>query len=91
MIDESAIRVSFWPFAKKVFKWEDIETVEVVNYGFVGGWGVRLGTKYGTVYNASGKMGLAIVLKNGNKFCVGTRKPDELAAIIDSKMTPSVD
>ena len=56
---------------------------EIVNYGFVGGWGIRLWTKYGTVYNMRGNKGLAIALTDGNKFLIGTQKPEELTAILE--------
>ena len=81
-IDDESIKMNFYPFTKKEIKWTEIESAEVVNYGFVGGWGIRLGTKYGTVYNTSGKIGLAIILKNKEKFCIGTIKESELKALI---------
>jgi hypothetical protein len=81
-IDEDSIRIKFFPFANKVFHWKDIAKAEVVNYGFVGGWGIRIGTKYGTVYNIKGQQGLAIQLKNGKKRCIGTQKEAELKAVI---------
>ena len=43
--------MSFIPFVKKRIKWTEIKKAEVVNYGFVGGWGIRLSIEYGTVYN----------------------------------------
>ena len=81
-IDDASIKMNFYPFTKKEIKWTEIESAEVLNYGFVGGWGIRLGTKYGTVYNTSGKIGLAIILKNKEKFCIGTIKESELKALI---------
>ena len=81
-IDQKEIRMDFFPLVKKRVPWEAIEKVQVVDYGFVGGWGIRLGTKYGTVYNIKGKMGLAIFLKNGKKFLIGTQKEKELKALI---------
>lgn len=56
-----------------------------MNYGFVGGWGVRLWTAFGTVYNVRGKMGLAIKLKDGTKFLIGTQKEMELKSVIIKK------
>jgi hypothetical protein len=50
-IDQNEIRMSFIPFVKKRIKWTEIKKAEVVNYGFVGGWGIRLSIEYGTVYN----------------------------------------
>ena len=54
-IDSTGITVRFTPFVKRQVAWADIESTEVLNYGFVGGWGIRIGTKYGTVYNMKGK------------------------------------
>lgn len=83
-ITDQYIKVKFFPLVNKKVNWSDIIKSEVLNYGFVGGWGIRLFTKYGTVYNTKGKMGLAIVLRNGNKFIIGTQKPKELEEFISS-------
>jgi len=82
-IDESGIRMSFFPFVKKKVNWNEIKRVKIVDYGFVGGWGIRLWTKYGTVYNTKGKIGLAIELNNGKKFLIGTQKENELNRILN--------
>ena len=68
----------FFPLVKKDIKWKDIKDVQVIEYGFVGGFGIRLGTKYGTVYNIKGNKGLAIELTNGKKYLIGTQKETEL-------------
>ena len=86
-IDPSTIRVVFFPFIKKTFDRAEIKSSEVINYGFVGGWGIRIGTRYGTVYNVSGKMGLAIELKNGKKYCVGTQREIELRQVMDNHLS----
>ncbi len=80
-IDPKTIKIRFWPFSSKVVLWSDIAHATVVDYGFVGGWGIRYKTKYGTVYNVRGSMGLAIELKNGTKLCIGTQKPDEMTKL----------
>jgi len=82
IIDQNEIRMSFFPFVKKKVNWKDVKSAEVVNYGFVGGWGIRLGTKYGTIYNIKGNRGLAIELLNGKKFLTGTQKETELREIL---------
>jgi hypothetical protein len=82
-IDQDEIRIHFFPFVKKRIFWRDIKRAEILDYGFVGGWGIRLGTKYGTVYNTSGRTGLAIELKNGRKFCIGTQKGSEMKVIVE--------
>ena len=81
-IDKEKIEMSFIPFVNKTAKWTEIKKAEVVNYGFVGGWGIRLWTKYGTVYNIKGNKGLAIELTNGKKYLIGTQKDTELNEIV---------
>lgn len=82
-IDAQEIRVRVFPFVKKTFLWSDIKKAEVLNYGFVGGWGIRLWTKYGTVYNVKGNRGLAIELVNGKKYLIGTQKEKALAELVE--------
>lgn len=81
-IDVHGIRWEFIPFTKKRVQWSEVKSAKTVNYGFVGGWGIRLGTRYGTVYNTSGNKGLAVELKNGKKFCIGTQREAELETYI---------
>jgi hypothetical protein len=81
-IDNYGISVKC-PFVNKKVAWNEIEHLEVLDYGFVGGWGIRIGTKYGTAYNTSGKIGMAIRLKNKKKFLVGTQKEQELKKIVE--------
>jgi len=86
-ITNEHIDMKFFPFSNKTITWSEVESAEVINYGFVGGWGVRIGTKYGTVYNTSGKIGLAIKLKSGKKICIGTQKGEELKSILNDSVT----
>jgi len=81
-IDRDKIEMSFFPFIKRTAKWSEIKKAEVQDYGFVGGWGIRLWTKYGTVYNIKGDKGLAIELHNGKKYLIGTQRETELKEII---------
>jgi len=81
-IDQKEIRIKFIPLTKKSYKWEDVKSATILEYKFVG-YGIRLFTLYGTVYNTKGNKGLAIELKNGNKLLVGTQKSDELSHIIE--------
>ncbi len=82
-IDQEGIKMSFFPLTKKEITWNQIETTEIINYGFVGGWGIRYFTKYGTVYNTKGNMGLFIKLKNGDKMLIGTQRPEKLKSFLD--------
>lgn len=83
-INQKEIQFSFFPFVKKKVLWEDVQNAEVINYGFVGGWGIRIGTSYGTVYNVKGNTGLYVQLKDGNKFVIGTQIAEELDRFIQS-------
>src|SRR5690606_4349984 len=70
-ITQKNIQLVYFPFVWKTINIDDIASLEVINYGFVGGWGIRLGTKYGTVYNTRGNKGLYIKLKNGKQLVIG--------------------
>jgi len=82
-INENGIRINFFPFVEKRVNWNDIKSAKTLDYGFVGGWGIRLWTEYGTVYNIKGNNGLAIELNNGNKFLIGTQNEAELNKVIE--------
>jgi hypothetical protein len=81
-IDNYGITVKC-PFVHKKVNWDEIEKLEVLDYGFVGGGGIRIGTKYGTAYNTSGSKGMAVVLKNGKKFLIGTQKESDIKKIVE--------
>ncbi len=81
-IDNSGISMFFFPFIKKAVKWPEIKSVKVFDYGFVGGWGIRLWTSYGTVYNIKGSKGLLVELIDGKTFVIGTQKEEELRVFL---------
>lgn len=81
-MDEAGIHIKYFPFLSRSVAWSEVKSAEVLNYGFVGGWGIRIWTRYGTVYNTSGNKGLALVLHNGKKLCIGTQKEAELKAAL---------
>ena len=81
-LDEEGISVHFFPYTKKFHSWKEIDYCEVIAYEFVGGWGIRLWTKYGTVYNVQQGEGLFVQLKNKKKFLVGTQNPEKMTEII---------
>ena len=83
-IDETGIHYRFFPFVSKYYSWSEIASARMIDYGFVGGWGIRLFTSYGTVYNIKGSKGLAVELKDGRKFCLGTQRPKELQKVLSA-------
>lgn len=82
-ITSKSIHLVYFPFVWKTIDLADIETMKVVNYGFVGGWGIRFWTSYGTVYNVRGNKGLHIKLKNGKQLVIGTQKTQELEKVVE--------
>ena len=84
-ITNDEIRMRFYPLYSKKFFWDEIKTAEVIRYDFVG-FGLRLYTKYGSVFNTRGRWGLAIELHSEAKFLIGTQKPDSLRTIVETKM-----
>ncbi len=81
-ITNGGIKMRFVPFVKKEIQWSELKSAKIVGCGFVG-YGIRLGSKYGTVYNMNGNKGLAIELNNGKKFVIGTQKEMELKNVVE--------
>ncbi|SNR41608.1 hypothetical protein SAMN04488009_1520 [Maribacter sedimenticola] len=88
IITEDTIQIRHLLFVKKIINTKDIEKAEMITYGFVG-YGIRLSLKHGTVYNVKGNTGLAIILKNGSKYLIGTQKKKELSGVI-KKILPDM-
>jgi len=84
-IDSEKIVVRHLFFVKKEWFWKDIESTELITYGFVG-YGIRISLNYGTVYNIKGNKGLFLKLKNGKKRLIGTQRTKELGRIVQSIM-----
>jgi len=87
-IEESEIRLRFWPIARQVIKVSDIQDVSVVTYNPLrdyGGWGVRWSSK-GKAWNAKGNQGVKLSLKNGKVILIGSQKSDELYEHITAEM-----
>lgn len=82
-IDSRGIRVRLRPISTQSFSWEQIEYIQLVRYGFVG-YGLRLMTKFGTVYNTRGRYGLAIATREGGRYMIGTQNPKKLAEVLQS-------
>ena len=82
-LTKDGIHVQFYPYTSRSVRWDEVNHCEVIPYDFVGGWGVRLFTKYGTVYNVCGGKGLFIQLKNQKKLLIGTQKPEELKQVVE--------
>lgn len=80
-IDAKGIRVRLRGVDTKILPWDAIASTELISYGFVG-YGLRLLTRHGTVYNISGNKGLAIRCKDGSRYLVGTQNPEQLRSVL---------
>lgn len=83
-INKDKIRIEFFPFLIKSIIWEEVEAINTITYGFIGGWGLIPYSPYGKVYNIKGNKGLLIDLKNGRKLLVGSQKEPEMRVILKS-------
>jgi hypothetical protein len=57
----------------------DIASTRPVRTMVCEGWGIHL-SRFGWLYNVSGFDAVAITLRNGKRFALGTDEPDKLAA-----------
>jgi len=85
-IDQVSITIRFFPFFKKSWKLTEIEEINLIVYDFVG-YGIRISSTYGMVYNVKGNKGLAIRLKSGKKYLVGTQNPEAMQQILNKITT----
>lgn len=56
----------------------DVASAKVVRTNVLEGWGIHL-SRYGWLYNISGFGAVAITLKNGKRFALGSDEPEILA------------
>ena len=82
-INEKEIRMAYFPFIKKQFNWSVVKSIKVFDYGFVGGWGIRFWTKYGTVYNIRGSKGILVELNDDKTFVIGTQNEEEVKVVLN--------
>jgi amino acid transporter len=85
-IEKEGIYVRFFPFhiRFRFYPWESIEKVYTRTYKPMkeyGGWGIK-GSSSNRTFNFSGKEGLQLELKNGNKLLIGTQKIAELNELL---------
>jgi hypothetical protein len=64
----------------------EIASVKVVRTSLLEGWGIHY-SRFGWLYNASGLDAIAITLKNGEHFVLGTDEPHKLAEALAQNAT----
>ena len=87
IVDEQAIYYRYPPFvnSEKKLTQNDIKEVFVRTYSPIweyGGWGYRVRLSKGKALNVSGNQGLQLILKDGKKLLIGTRKAKSLESVI---------
>ena len=81
IIDPHRIRIKFFPLANRNISWDDVKSVEIVNYGLTS-WGVVKSPTWGTIYNTRGTVGLLVELKNSERLVIGTQHPEALSRFL---------
>lgn len=86
-IAEGRLQWRFGPgIVGKSVSLDEISRVEPVRTNFIEGWGIHL-SRFGWLYNVSGWDAVAITLKNGKRFALGTDEPQALAAAIEAGLS----
>lgn len=80
-ITESDIQIYFYPLVKRKWNWSELKKAEIIDYGFVGGWGIRIWTGMGTVFNVRGSKGLHFKT-DSKEYVIGTQKEEEMRSKI---------
>jgi hypothetical protein len=81
-IDDETLCASFGiGIIRKRARLADIVGCEPIRIRWWYGWGIHL-TPYGWLYNVSGLNAVAIALRDGRKFALGTDDPDGLTTAI---------
>lgn len=78
-ISETELTWYFGPgFPRKHVLLSEVASADVIRTSFMNGWGIHY-TSRGWLYNVSGFGAVAITLKNGKRFCLGSDQPEKLA------------
>lgn len=67
-----------------VIKLDDIAEYKAITFPFVLGYGYHFSPKYGTVNILKGKKAVIIILKNGDKYLMGTSNPDIIVKLFSN-------
>ena len=88
-IEGDSLSYRFFPFTRwRTFRFEEIETLELVEYNGLweyGGWGIKWNGDSWS-YTTGGKWGILVKTTN-KKFLLGTQKPESVRQVIDGFKT----
>jgi hypothetical protein len=82
------VSVNYRPFKRRTIALRDIAQVQARTYNAVkeyGGWGIKGWSKDNVAYNVSGDRGVELTLRDGRRVMLGSQRPDELLAAIESQ------
>jgi hypothetical protein len=82
------VSVRYRPFSRRVIALTEIAQARARTYNAVkeyGGWGIKGWSKKNVAYNVSGDRGVELTLVDGRRVMLGSRRADELAAVIDAQ------
>jgi len=86
-ITDRALRWQFGPgLIRKDVLLHQIERTEMVETTFFQGWGIHY-TSRGWLYNVSGFRAIAVKLKSGKQFLLGTDEPERLQAALRNALS----
>ena len=93
-IDEKGVYYKFFPFhfSLKLISWNEISKAYIRTYNPIsdyGGWGLKGGwsKSKGKALNVSGDIGMQLVLKNGKKLLIGTKKENEIKRVLETYLS----
>jgi hypothetical protein len=85
-IADGELRWHFGPgLIRKKIALSEIASAKVIQTTFIDGWGIHF-TRHGWLYNIAGCGAVAITLKNGKRFALGSDEPEKLAEQILSTL-----
>lgn len=83
-VTENELRWRFGPgLIRKRVLLSNITSARHVETNFIEGWGIHL-SRFGWLYNVSGKQAVAFMMKDENNFALGTDEPVEFLKVINS-------
>jgi len=82
-ITPDKISFQYRPLSSRSFERSEVRHAEVIDYGFVGGYGIRKTKKYGTIYNTSGSKGIKLTLKSGEILVIGIQDVPNAKVAVD--------
>ena len=88
-IDDRELRWQFGPgLIRKCIPLREITSAQPVRTNVLEGWGIHF-SRFGILYNVSGFDAVAITLRNGKRFALGTDEPDALTRAISRPAQPA--